>query len=99
MIAVALALLALAAVPRSAAAENPPESPPAPTIDPSEAERAIAPHVSRIKSCRPVGFEEVVCLVVRHRRHESAHAVRHRPAPGTKGIRVFYTPGWGKRAS
>jgi hypothetical protein len=75
------------------------ESPPAAGIEVYWARRAIAPHVSRIKSCQQLKRYEVRCLVVRHRRHETAHAVRYRREPGTKGIRVYFTPGWSKLAS
>jgi hypothetical protein len=66
--------------------------PPAPYIDVSEAREAIAPHVSRIKSCRQTSRDEVICLVVRHRKHESARAVNE--SSYTTKIKVTYTPGW-----
>jgi hypothetical protein len=100
MITLGLVLLAVSTpAPRSAVPAV--ESPPAPTLEPYEARKVIAPHVSRIKSCQVVRLEEVVCLVVRRRHRESAHAVRHRlePSGSTKDIRVFYTPGWSKLAS
>jgi hypothetical protein len=66
--------------------------PPAPHINISEGREAIAPHVSRIESCRQASNDEVVCFVVRHRKHESAHAVNE--SSYKKKIKVTYTPGW-----
>jgi hypothetical protein len=98
MIALGLVILAT-----STSAAKPPvplhEIVPAPYLEVWQGRKAIEPHVSKIESCQLVEGEEVRCLVVRHRRHETAHAVRHHPEPGTKGIRVFFTPGWGKPAS
>ena len=95
MITLGVVILAL-----SVPASRPPvllhESPPAPYIEVWQGREAIKPHVSKIESCRLVEREEVRCLVVRHRRHETAHAVRHRPEPtgSLKDIRVFFTPDW-----
>jgi hypothetical protein len=93
MIAIALAFLAASSTPRPVPLR---ESPPAPYLEVWQGREAIKPHVSKIKSCQLEHGEEVRCLVVRHGRHETGHAVRHRPEPtgSLKGIRVFFTPGW-----
>ena len=69
--------------------------PKAPHVNVSEARRAIAPHVSRIKSCRQTSNDEVICFVVRHRKHESARAVNE--SSYKRKIKVTYTPGWSYR--